>query len=165
MSDYLKKRQEYILSGRPIKPKDKKPIAKKSAKRLEKEKKEAKERGDGDTEKQKWFRARIRQMTGFCAETGLKTETKIYRYAIMSICHILSQEHCPSVKLHPANWIELNCDFHHKFDAMSWEEREQLGCWPIIQERLIHVYDHLDPSERRHFPDSVLKYIEENKPF
>lgn len=135
-------------------------IPKVSKKRAAKIAEEKKERGDDDTEKQKWFRNRIKQMTGYCAETGLKTETKIYQYAIMSICHILAQRLCPSVALHPWNFIELNVDFHFKFDQMSWEEKEKLGCWPIIKERLIAIYPSLDPMEHRHFPESVLKKID-----
>jgi len=48
---------------------------------------------------------------------------------------------------------------------MSWEEREKLGCWPIIRERLIHVWLHLAPDERRHFPHNLRQWIEDNEPF
>ncbi|WP_337899636.1 hypothetical protein, partial [Mesomycoplasma ovipneumoniae] len=113
----------------------------------------------------KWYKRCVKMLTGHCAETGLKTETKIFQYAIMSVCHILPKASCKSVATHPCNWIELNVDFHKKFDAMSWEEREQLGCWPEIRDRLIHVYQDLAEDEKRHFPESVLKYMEENNPF
>jgi len=165
MSDYLKKRQEYILQGRPLKVKEKKGIAKVSEKRKKKLEEEKEARGGNDSELLAWYKKRVKQMSGYCAETGLKTETKIFQYAIMSVCHILPKATCKSVSTHPLNWIELNCDFHTKFDAMSWEEREKLGCWSIIQERLVHVYECLDPLERRHFPESVLKYMENKKPF
>ena len=164
MNEYMKKRMEDILAGRPIKTKEKKPIAKKSQKRIEKEKKEAEERGDSDTLLQQWFRARMKQMGERCYECGNKVENKVYKYAIHSICHILAKRDtmCPSVKYHPANWITLCPDHHAKFDNSNWEEIETWGCWETIKERLIHVYDALEPSERRHFPDSVLKFIEEN---
>ncbi len=55
--------------------------------------------------------------------------------------------------------------FHKKFDAMSWEEREALGCWPVIQQRLISVWEDLAETEKRHFPDSVRNFIEKNDPF
>lgn len=163
----MKSRMDKILQGRPLPQKDKKPIAKKSAKRLEKEKKEAEERGDGDTELQKWYRARMKVMGTRCYECGATVEHHVYRYAINSICHILPKRKnmCPSVKTHPANWITLCPDHHDEFDKISWEEKETWGCWPIIQERLIHVYECLDQSELRHFPQSVLDYIEKNKPF
>jgi len=162
---YLEERRKHIEAGRPLKQKKSYTIPKVSEKRKAKMKAEAEVRGDGDTEKQKFFKAAIKRMTGYCIETGLKTETKIYRYAICSICHILPQSKCPSVAYHPCIWIELNQDFHVKFDAMSWEEREKLGCWPVIMEKLIMVYPDLAPEERRHFPTSVLNFIEKNQPF
>lgn len=163
---YLDERRKYIEAGRPLKTKEKKPIAKKSAKRIEKEAKEREERGDDDTELVKWYKNRMKYMS-VCEETGLKVETKIYAYAIMSICHILGKRdnQCPSVKTHPCNFVILLPDLHTKFDAMSWEEREQMSCWPVIKERLIMIYPDLAPSERRHFPQSVLDYMETINPF
>lgn len=140
-------------------------IPKKSAKKIEKEKAEREARGDNDTDLQRFFKSAMKRMAGVCAETGLKTETKIYKYAIMSICHILPRSKCPSVATHPCIWMEFDVGFHVKFDAMSWEEREKLGCWPIIREKLIMVYPNLDPSEHRHFPQSVLDYMKKNEPF
>jgi hypothetical protein len=165
MNEYMRQRQEHINKGRPLAEKKKHIIPKLSEKRAKKLEEQKKERGDGDTEKQKWFKNRIKQMSGRCNETGLKTETKIYLYAIRSICHILPQESCKSVQFHPLNWIELNIDFHVKFDAMSWQEREKMGCWPVIMERLIMIYPDLDPLEHRHFPESVLDYINKHEPF
>lgn len=142
--------------------KERKPIAKKSKKKIEEEKKEKEERGVEETELTKFFRICVKMMTGRCMETGLVTETKIFKYAVMSIAHILPKSKCPSVALHPCNWIELNVDFHVKFDAMSWDERERLGCWPVIRERLIMVWPDLAEGERRHFPDKLRTWIEEN---
>lgn len=164
MNDYMKRRMENILSGRPLPKKEKKGIAKKSAKRIEKEKKESEERGDNDTELQKWYRYQVKKMS-VCEETGMKLETNIYRYAIMSVCHILPKSTCKSVKTHPANKLYLLPDLHFKWDNSSWEEREKWSCWPVVEERLIHIYDSLDPLERRHFPESVEKYIKDNESF
>lgn len=145
-------------AGKP-KPQKTYSIPKKSKKKIATEAAEKERLGGNDTDLVKFFKNAMKHMTGYCAETGLKTETRIYAYAIMSVCHILPKEKVKSVMYHPCIWIELNCDFHKKFDAMSWEEREQLGCWPIILDKLIQVYPHLDPSEHRHFPESVLKYM------
>lgn len=164
---YLDERRKYIEAGRPLKVKEKKPIAKKSAKRIEKEKQEAENRAEGDSDLQKWFKARMKHMTGRCNECGLHTETRIYRYAINSICHILAKRDAvaPSVKYHPLNWIEL-CEHHHNIlDKSNWKEIEQWGCWETIRDRLVMVYPDLAPKERRHFPSAVLKYIEQNNPF
>lgn len=138
------------------------PISEKKKKEL----KEAKDAVTGETSLQKWFRDRIKySMTGYCAETGLRTETKVYQYAIMSCCHILPKRLCKSVALHPCNFIELIPDMHTKFDSISWEERETWACWPEVKNKLVMMWPDLDPSERRHFPDSVRKYIEDNEPF
>lgn len=162
---YLEDRRNQKMFGKPAEPKKQYTIPKKSAKKIAEEKAEKERLGGEDSDLVKWFKARMKAMTGFCAETGLRTETKIYAYAICSICHILPKAKCESVKYHPLNWIELEPGFHTKFDAMSWEEREELGCWPIIRDRLVMVWPDLAASEQRHFPDSVRKYMEKNNPF
>lgn len=162
LSEYQKLRQQWNQTGKPPKEKKVYSIPKKSEKKKAQEKAEREARGDDDTDLQKWFRARQKQMTGHCNECGAKTETKLYQYAIHSICHILAkrEEKCPSVAYNPFNWVELCPDHHHKFDNSSWEEIEKWGIWPEIQDRLILIYPDLDPKERRHFPQSVLKEIE-----
>ena len=136
-----------------------------SKKRAAKIAEEKKARGNEPTELQKFFSRCIKLMTGRCRETGLPTSKFPYKIAICSICHILPQESCKSVRTHPQNWIELEKDFHKKFDAMSWEEREQLKCWPEIRDKLVLVWPDLAPSERRHFPESVLSWMEQNDVF
>lgn len=167
MSTYLEQRRAFIEAGRPLKEKKKYQIPKVSKKRAEKIAKEKEDRGDGDTELQRFFKSAMKRMTGHCLWCGAKTETHIYRYAIYSVCHLLDKREtmCPSVKCHPCNWIELCPDHHTKFDSMNWEEREELGFWNIIQDKLIMVYPDLAITERRHFPQKVLQYIENNKPF
>ena len=143
-----------------------KPIKKVSDKK-KKENQEAKDKVTGETELQKWFRGRMKFMTGHCLWCGCRTETKVYSAAIFSICHILEKRDtmCPSVKTHPLNWLELCPDHHTMFDKMNWEERETLGFWPEIVDRLIMIYPDLAPSERRHFPDTVRELIEKSEPF
>lgn len=154
------------LMEKESKPKPKKPIAKISEKK-KKELKEAKDAVTGETELVKWFRGRMKFMSGRCAWCGAKTETNVYSAAIFSICHILEKRDtmCPSVKTHPLNWVELCPDHHTMFDKMNWEEREKLGFWETIRDRLIMIYPDIDLSERRHFPQSVLDYMEKNEPF
>lgn len=163
---YQQRRLDFINSGRPLPPKKlRKPIPKKSESRLKQESEEKQRRGDGDTELQKFFKSAMKRMVGRCAETGLVTETRIYQYAIRSICHILPRKKCPSVAYSQNNWVELDPGFHVKFDAMSWGEREGLGCWPVIRDRLVVVWPDLAEGERRHFPESVLEYMRKNKIF
>lgn len=142
--------------------KEKKHLNKVSPQKAAKDKKDREERGDDDSELVKWFKNRMKQMTGYCAETHLRTETKIYSHAIFSICHILEKRDTmfPSVKVHPQNWIELAPDIHTLFDKVTWEEREMMGCWNIVWERLLLVYPSIDPSELYHLPTELRERIE-----
>lgn len=153
------------MAAKTTGPKPKKPIAKVSAKKRAEVEADKAARNGGDTDLVKWFKAQMRIMPEQCEETGLRLETRIYEYAIMSICHILPKSSCKSVALHPLNRMFFNPDFHTKFDAMSWEERGRLGCWPVIKERLIDIWPDLAEAEQRHFPDSVRTWIEENDVF
>jgi len=165
---YLEERRKHIEAGRPLPPKKEyKGLNKVSPKRQAKIDAEKKERGDDDTELVKWFRNRIKQLTGHCSECFARTETKVYQFAIYSVCHILEKRETlfPSVKVHPLNFIELCPDHHTDFDKATWEEREMMGCWNTVRDRLVMVYPDLAVEERRHFPESVLKFMEQNKPF
>lgn len=167
LSEYQKSRANHINAGRPEKPKKVYQIPKKSTKKIKAEAAEKERLGGDDTELVKWFKARMKVMGNTCNECGCKVENKIYQYAIMSICHLLAKREtcCPSVKTHPLNYITLCVDHHHLFDNSSWEEKEMMGCWETVRDRLIMVYPDVAENERRHFPDSVLKFMEKNKPF
>ncbi len=144
-----------------------KPIAKKSAKKIAEENQERESRGPGnETELTKWYRSKMK-LADNCYWCGCKVEKHVFNYAKMSICHILekNQNACPSVATHPHNFVILCPDHHKKFDSLSWEERELLGFWDTIRDRLVIMWDELAPEERRHFPDSVRGYIEKNQPF
>lgn len=162
---YLEDRRKWSQFGKPPKEKKVYRIPKKSEKKIKEEADEKERLGGDDSQLVKWYKGRMKQLTGRCAETGLVTETKIYQYAIMSICHLLPKRLCPSVMYHPLNWIELNVDVHYKFDNSKWEEIEKWGCYETIRDRLIMVYPDLDPSERRHFPESVANYMRKNDVF
>lgn len=166
MSEYLENRRLRKSGLAPELPtkKDKKPIAKKSAKRIKKEAEEKERLGGGDTMLVKWYKNQMKHMN-VCEETGMKLETKIYRYAIMSICHLLPKAYCESVAVHPANRVFLLPDLHFKWDSQSWEEREKWAVWPVVRERLIMLWPDLAPNERKYFPESVRKFIESKEPF
>lgn len=159
-------RQLKAEAGLPKTPK-KYTIPKKSKKKLEQEKEERKQRAGDDTELVKWYKDKMKLMSGRCMECGKPTTTKVYELAIHSICHLLAKRKtvCPSVATHPLNWAEYCTDCHYRFDNSAWEDIAKWKSWPEIQERLVHVYQHIAPDERRHFPDIVLKHIEESEPF
>lgn len=152
--------------------KPKKAIPKISEKK-KKEMADAKD-GNGDTELVRFYKSAMKRMTGHCLGCHARTETNVYSAAIFSICHILDKRDsmCPSVKTHPCNWIELCPDCHREFDTPHlekdktiWDKRQEMGFWPEVQSRLIMIYPDLAPDERRHFPESVLKFMENNEPF
>ena len=171
MSDQLRYSDRLKLIKLGLAPKEavakpKKRIAPISEKK-KKELKEAKDTATGETALQQWYRGRMKFMSGHCAGCGAKTETHVYSGAIFSICHILEKRDtmCPSVKTHPMNWVELCPDHHTMFDKINWEEREKLGFWDTIRDRLIMMHDSIAPEEMRHFPQSVLDYMKKNEPF
>lgn len=165
MSDYLKLRQAHILAGRPEKQKIRKPIKKISDKKAAKMK-DAKDEA-GDTELVRWFKSRMKFMGSTCCECGAKIENKIFQYAIMHIAHLLPKRSnmCPSVKYHPQNFITLCTDHHDYYDNVNWDEREKMACWEEVRNRLIAVWQELEKPERRHFPESVIKFMKENDNF
>ena len=149
-----------------------KPIPKQSAKRKAEAK--ADKDGNGDTALVRFYKDCMKRMTGHCMNCHGRTETQVYAAAIFSICHIMDKRDtvAPSVKTHPLNWVELCPDCHTNFDTPPlekgktlWDKREAMGIWPIIKQKLISVWEDLAPEERRHFPDSVRKFIEDNEPF
>lgn len=142
-------------------------IAKKSPKKIAHELAEKDARGDNDTELQRWFRSKIKMSTGHCTECGCRVEKNIFQYAVMTVAHLLPKREncCPSVKTNPLNFIILCPDHHDMFDRASWEEKELMGCWDTVRDRLIFVYTDLAEQEKRHFPQSVLEYMKKLNPF
>lgn len=153
-------------------PKAKKHLKQVSDKKIEQQKKSKDE--NGDTELVRFFKSAMKRMTGHCINCFSRTETKDYAAAIFSICHILDKRDtmCPSVKTNPNNWVELCPDCHREFDTPPfekdktiWDKREEMGFWNVVRDKLVMVYPDIAESERRHFPESVLIFIEDNEPF
>lgn len=147
--------------------KPKKPLKKVSDKKKKEIEEEKELRGGDDTDLVRWFKQKIKYSTGHCSECNCKVEKNIYQYAVMTVAHLLPKRDnmCPSVKTHPQNFIILCPDHHRMFDNSNWEEKEMMGCWSIVRDRLVMVYPDLAQDERRHFPESVLRFIEKNEPF
>lgn len=130
----------------PRAPKVKKPLRQKSLKRQAKEAAERKlVSSDGDTLKEQWFKARRREMTGFCAcgcgETSSKKDNVNFR---SSIAHILPKELFKSVMYHPLNWVERRFwaktkgDFnacHSIMDETGLDRWVNMEDWPVVKER------------------------------
>lgn len=147
------------------KPKIKKvyTIPKKSAKKIAQEKEEKELRTPGeDTELQKWYKERQKQLTGKCIRCGTKYNHHNLQNAIAATAHILAKREnmFPSVMLHPENYIELPamCGCHFWFDNFaSWEEIALSSIWPIVLEKFKIIEPYI--KERNKIPDIFAQEI------
>lgn len=159
MNEYMRKRLEFINSGRPL-PEKKKiytipKIGKKRAEKIA----EQKAKGT-DGEQDKWFETMRKRMVGKCLFCGNKSEKKNDEMYRCSIAHLLpkrevNQGGFPSVATHEDNWIEL-CHYdnscHTRFDTgmISWEFIKDSKEWDIIKEKLLNVLPVVAPEEQKH---------------
>lgn len=138
--------------------KPKKPIARKSEKKLAEEKKQ-KEAG-GDNEMDLFFEAMRKRMKGVCLFCGLKSERDNDSTYRNSIGHLLPKRDIdkggfPSVSTNEDNWIEL-CFYapnscHTNFDngIITWELLKDSKEWLIIREKLLNVLPVVAMEERK----------------
>lgn len=116
----------------------------------------------GGTYKEAWFRARRRQMTGFCkCGCGNRSSRDDEDNFRSSCCHILPQRHFPSVQFHPANFIELafwgGC--HTNFDQKGSEHWHNLACWEEIKQKFLILYPLIKPEEHQFIPKELLQTL------
>lgn len=169
MSDYLQKRMQLILDGRPLPKKAGKGIAKKSAKRIEKEAAEKKSASvEGvDNKQDLWFTERRKEMTGRCVFCGGKTEKNNDVTYRNSVAHLLAKRKSMfrSVATHPDNWLEL-CFYgnscHTNFDnsIITWELLADSNEWKIIVDKFKLIYPSIAPEEHKNIPELLLKEIQ-----
>lgn len=145
----------------PKQPKPRKPIAKKSAKRLKQEAEEKTTKKGGGADLDRWFQERRKEMGGQCLHCGgitCKDNTEYYKF---SIAHLLPKRLFKSVATHPLNWIELcfwNNSCHTNFDQCTLDITE-LNCFDIVIERFVAMYPDIAPKERKYIPDVLLQYV------
>lgn len=134
-------------------------IAKKSKKRIEREKLHK----DSDGMMDRFFEEARKRMTGKCWNCGAKSckdDDKWYR---ASIAHILPKAYVPSVATHEKNWIELcfwgenSC--HTQMDNKMLDMTD-MNCWDTIVERFQAMYPYIAKEERKRIPQILLNYIE-----
>jgi hypothetical protein len=99
---------DQLRKAREPKPKkERKPIAKVSKKRAKQIADEKELRGDNDTLKENWFKARRKNLVGVCqcgcARPSQKKDDMYFRH---SICHIFPKGKFESVMYHPLNYVE-----------------------------------------------------------
>lgn len=149
MSDYLKKRQQFILSGRPLPEKKKYTIPKVSKKRAEKIA-EQKTKG-ADSEMDLFFAAMRKKMVGVCqcgcARKSSKFEDDHYR---ASISHIFPKRIFKSIATHELNWVERNFwdGCHSNMDNRSMALWVNFADWNDIKERFYILAPLLTEKEK-----------------
>lgn len=141
-------------------PKVKKPIAKKSAKKLKQEAEEKKGKKDPSADKERWFQDRRKEMTGKCSNCQKPSCKKNDSYFRFSIAHILAKRKSafPSVATNENNWIELCPDCHANLDNCMIDLID-LACWDEIVVKFQKIYPFIASDEKRRIPDILRQYI------
>lgn len=165
MSDYLKKRMEQILNGRPLpENKKKQPIAKKSAKRLAKEKEQAAVGPEpSKLALEKWF-SDIAFKHGLppsggccCMECGEWIPKEYIRHAT---AHLLPKKLFKSVATHELNYLILGagCGCHQKTDRV--DKFVQMKVWPEAARRINVMMPLLPFDELKYLSSQLLTALD-----
>lgn len=135
----------------PKPKKETKPIARVSEKKKAKDAEEKKMRGGDDTLKEKWFKARRREMTGVCqCGCGEKSQKNDEMYFRHSAAHIFPKAVFPSVMYHSMNWVErrfwMGC--HTNMDEGGLDKWPNMADWEDIKEKFFILVPLLTDEER-----------------
>lgn len=148
-----RKRLELIRNGmaeKTTKAKEKKPIAKKSEKRLKKEAEEKEKGTDGNMDL--FFERMRKKMTGVCqcgcGEKSQKNDDTFYRNCI---CHIFPKRIFKSIADHELNWVERTFwgGHHSNMDNRSMDLWPKFADWEDIKERFHQLAPLLTEEERK----------------
>lgn len=151
--------------------KPKKPLKKQSDKKIAEIKAEKELRGEDDTQKEKWFKARRKEMKGFCAcgcaEKSSKSDDVNFR---SSICHIFPQRLFPSIQFHRLNWVERKfwatngtSACHAQMDNKSMDLWPNMEDWGLIKDRFLQLSLLLTQKEKvNKFYLHLAKLVNEN---
>lgn len=149
-------------AGLPKQPRQRKPIAKKSAKKLKQEAEEKKLRGDDDTLMEQWFKTRRKELTGTCqcgcGRPSQKNDDTFFRG---SCCHIFPKSIFESVKYHPLNCVEraMMGGCHHNMDNQGMNKWPMFADWEDIKERFHVLAPLLTDQERGHKFYNILESL------
>lgn len=156
MSDYLRKRQQHILQGRPLPEKKSYSIPKKSEKRKQKEL-EQKAAG-GESALDKWFEGIEKKYCGehgytFCMECGAVVPQTYIRHAT---AHLLPKKLFKSIATHELNYLILGagCGCHEKTHRV--DKFVKMKVWPEAARRIKIMMEVLPIDELRHISSQLL---------
>lgn len=149
------------------KPKKIYKIAPKSKKRLEQEKQQKNASGQWEeTELDKWFEARRKEMSGKCCLCGGRTEKNNNETYRRSIHHLFDKRPTmfPSVATNVDNWLEL-CHFgnschdnvHNK--TITWELLRDSAEWSMIVNKFKKVYPFIAENEKYRIPEILTNFL------
>lgn len=170
LSEYQKSRLKFIEDGRPTPPKKIYKLNKVAPKTAAKIAAEKEQRfvvgGDVETEKQKWFGARKKEMIGVCqcgcGQKSSKMDAANYR---SSISHIFPQRLFPTIQFHPLNWVERNfwMGCHGNMDNRSMDLWPNFADWDDIKQKFFVLEPLLTEKERStKFFGKLAKLVQEN---
>lgn len=131
--------------------KEKKPIKKVSDKRALENKQSKEAGGEDDTQKEKWFKARRKEMVGICAcGCGQKSQKDDDMYFRHSAAHIFPQRLFPSIQYHRLNWVERRFwgGCHSVMDDTSMNRWPNMADFDDIKEKFYQLAELLTPEEK-----------------
>lgn len=137
-------------AGQP-KPKKAYQIPKKSKKKIAQEAAEKELRGDNDTLKEQWFKARRKELTGTCqcgcGKPSQKNDDTFFRG---SCCHVFPKKDFESVMYHPLNCVEraMYGGCHDNMDNQGLDKWPAMADWEDIKERFYALAPLLTDEER-----------------
>jgi hypothetical protein len=137
-------------------PKEKKPLRRQSPAKIAELAKEKEERGNEDTQKEKWFQARRKEMVGTCQCGCTKKSSKYDNDNFRSSCaHIFPQRLFPSIQYHKLNFVERafwaterGSSCHTNMDNGSMDKWPMYADWDDIKEKFHQLVPLLTDEER-----------------
>lgn len=107
--------------------------------------------GEDETMKERWFKARRREMTGTCqCGCGKPSQKKDDMYFRHSAAHIFAKSKFESIALNPINWVERaffgGC--HSIMDDTSIERWPGMADWDDIKEKFYQLAPLLTDAEK-----------------
>lgn len=153
MNDYLKRRQDHIFDGRPLPEKKIYKMKAVSDKLAAKKKEQKASLGEDDPQKEKWFKARQREMIGVCqCGCGQESQKNDKLYFRHSAAHIFPKKIFESIQYHRLNWVERRFwgGCHATMDNKSMDLWPNMADWEDIKEKFYQLAPLLTEEERKH---------------
>jgi hypothetical protein len=132
--------------------KERKPLKKVSDKKTAELRAEKEKVGEGETEKELWFKAIRKKLSGTCAcgcgQPSQKNDDMYFRH---SCCHIFPKAKFESVKYHPMNFVERRFfgGCHSVMDDTSMDRWPNMADWQNIVEKFHILAPCLTDDERK----------------